>query len=211
LAKKQPKFYVVWKGRNTGIFDTWDDCKAQVFGFEGAQYKSFATREEALIAFKSGYQTHQKSPGSAKTSIEKIARSAIVHSSISVDAACSGNPGMMEYRGVMTDTGKEIFHVGPMRDGTNNIGEFLALVHVLALLKQKGREDITIYSDSKIAIGWIKKGKSNTKLEHTGYNEPIFQLLQRAENWLAKNTFANPILKWETDSWGEIPADFGRK
>lgn len=118
---------------------------------------------------------------------------------------------MMEYRGVMTDTGKEIFHLGPLRDGTNNIGEFLALVHVLALLKQKGREDIPIYSDSKIAIGWIKKGKANTKLEHTGHNEPIFQLIQRAERWLANNSFANPILKWETDSWGEIPADFGRK
>ncbi|HMY85263.1 MAG TPA: ribonuclease H family protein [Saprospiraceae bacterium] len=211
MAKKKPKFYVVWKGRNVGIFDTWDDCKAQVFGFEGAQYKSFDSREEALTAFQSGYHASIKSPKSIKTSTAKISRTAIVPSSISVDAACSGNPGMMEYRGVMTDTGKEIFHLGPLRDGTNNIGEFLALVHVLALLKQKGREDIPIYSDSKIAIGWIKKGKANTKLEHTGHNEPIFQLIQRAERWLANNSFANPILKWETDSWGEIPADFGRK
>ncbi|HQP77247.1 MAG TPA: ribonuclease H, partial [Saprospiraceae bacterium] len=169
------------------------------------------SREEALTAFQSGYHASIKSPKSIKTSTAKISRTAIVPSSISVDAACSGNPGMMEYRGVMTDTGKEIFHLGPLRDGTNNIGEFLALVHVLALLKQKGREDIPIYSDSKIAIGWIKKGKANTKLEHTGHNEPIFQLIQRAERWLANNSFANPILKWETDSWGEIPADFGRK
>jgi ribonuclease HI len=84
-------------------------------------------------------------------------------------------------------------------------------VHALALLKQQGKPTVPIYSDSKIAQGWIKKGKCNTKLEATGRNQAIFDLIERAEKWLAANKITNPIIKWETDVWGEIPADFGRK
>ena len=79
-----------------------------------------------------------------------------INESLAVDAACSGNPGDMEYRGVYTATGQEIFHIGPLKEGTNNVGEFLALVHGLALLQQKG-SDLPIYSDSRNAISWVKK------------------------------------------------------
>jgi len=209
LAAKKSKFYVVWKGRNPGIYDNWDDCKTQVSGYDGAQYRSYENRTEALKAFQEGYKTSRSQK--ATTSSRNIPRSGIIKNSISVDAACSGNPGMMEYRGVVTTSGQQLFHQGPYRDGTNNIGEFLALVHALAALKKQGKEDVTIYSDSKTAISWVRKGKANTKLEHTGHNEPVFRLIERAEQWLAVNTFKNPIVKWETESWGEIPADFGRK
>ena len=77
-----------------------------------------------------------------------------------VDAACSGNPGPMEYRGVYLLTGQEIFHFGPVY-GTNNIGEFLAIVHALALMKQKGLQ-MTIYSDSRNALGWVNQKKCKT-------------------------------------------------
>lgn len=209
MAKNKPKFYVVWKGRNTGIFDSWEDCKAQVFGFEGASYKSFPSRSEAVSAFAQG--KNMSSPSVTKYKTGKLFTGSIVKNSISVDAACSGNPGRMEYRGVYTHNAQEIFRKGPYEDGTNNIGEFLALVHALAALKLQDKEDVLIYSDSKIAIGWIKKGKCNTKLEHTGRNEIIFDLIQRAEKWLQNNKVKNPIAKWETRDWGEIPADFGRK
>ena len=126
-----------------------------------------------------------------------------------VDAACSGNPGPMEYRGVDLNTGRQIFHFGPMH-GTNNIGEFLALVHGLALLKQKG-SDLPIYSDSRNAISWVKKKQCKTLLTETAANKPIFDLIQRAEHWLQNNSYTTQILKWETSVWGEIPADFGRK
>ena len=133
-----------------------------------------------------------------------------INESLAVDAACSGNPGDMEYRGVYTATGQEIFHIGPLKKGTNNIGEFLALVHGLALLKQKG-SDLPIYSDSRNAIIWVKKKKCKTLLEREPVNEPIFELIERAEKWLNSNTYTTTILKWETAVWGEIPADFGRK
>ena len=128
---------------------------------------------------------------------------------IAVDAACSGNPGMMEYRGVYLRTGEQIFHYGPVY-GTNNIGEFLAIVHGLALLKQKGL-DMPIYSDSRNAQLWVKRKKCKTNLVRNAKTEELFKYIERAENWLKNNTYSTPILKWQTDMWGEIPADFGRK
>ena len=130
--------------------------------------------------------------------------------SIAVDAASSGNPGRMEYQGVDTQTGKLLFHQGPFAQGTNNVGEFLALVHGLAYLKKEG-SDRAIYSDSRIAIGWVRKKKCGTKLAPHSSNKILFELIARAESWLQANTCATPILKWETKAWGEIPADFGRK
>ena len=214
---KQRKFYVVWKGIIPGVYDNWADCKAQIHTFPDAKYKSFATKEEAYMAFSKDYTEYVKHRSSNKDTFEKMMNTPLesipvkpINDSLAVDAACSGNPGDMEYRGVYTATGKEIFRVGPMKKGTNNIGEFLALVHGLALLKRKGL-DIPIYSDSRNAISWVKKKKCKTLLERMPENEPIFDLIARAEKWLNENNYATPIYKWETSSWGEIPADFGRK
>ena len=206
------KYYVVWKGLNPGVYDNWAECKMQVEG-QDAKYKSFETREEAAEAFEKGYSYYLKAASSAKAASNLAPQAPIgkpINESLAVDAACSGNPGDMEYRGVYTATGQEIFHIGPLKKGTNNIGEFLALVHGLALLKQKG-SDLPIYSDSRNAIIWVKKKKCKTLLEREPVNEPIFELIERAEKWLNSNTYTTTILKWETAVWGEIPADFGRK
>mgnify|MGYP002621839281 CR=1 FL=1 len=128
---------------------------------------------------------------------------------IAVDAACSGNPGPMEYRGVDLRTGQQVFHFGPI-SGTNNIGEFLAIVHALALLSQSG-SDMTIYSDSVSGMAWVRNKKAKTTLPMTPENARLYSIIQRAENWLKTHTYRNRIVKWNTDLWGEIPADFGRK
>lgn len=211
MAKR--KYYVVWKGLNPGVYDNWEECKMQVEGQEGAKYKSFETREEAVAALENGYGDCIKPRSASKTSFSKLAdqeKKSIIAKSLAVDAACSGNPGDMEYRGVYTATGQEIFRVGPLKKGTNNIGEFLAIVHGLAFLKQK-KSDLPIYSDSRNAILWVQKKKCKTLLERETVNEPIFDLIERAEKWLQANTYTNKIIKWETSTWGEIPADFGRK
>lgn len=203
------KFYVVWQGVEPGVYNSWDTCKAQVSGFENARYKSFPSREEAEKAFSENPWKHLA--GKKKSDIKKkINKAAIIQNSLSVDAACSGNPGRMEYRGVFVGDGVEVFRSAVFEDGTNNIGEFLAIVHGLALLKQK-KSSIPIYSDSVNAIKWIEKKKCNTKLEKTNRNAPVFDMIERAEKWLRENTYTTRILKWETESWGEIPADFGRK
>ncbi|RZS99535.1 viroplasmin family protein [Aquimarina brevivitae] len=211
MAKKE-KFYVVWEGNRPGIYTKWDDCKAAVKGYSGAKYKSFEDFAEAKKAYNGNYNDYKGKAKTKKTlssaELEKIGEPNLY--SIAVDAASSGNPGKMEYRGVDTQTGKQLFHQGPFQQGTNNIGEFLALVHGLAYLKQKN-SDRLIYSDSKIAIGWVKKKACKTKLQRNAKNAAMFDLVDRAVVWLKQNTYLTKIVKWETKAWGEIPADFGRK
>ena len=211
MAKK--KFYVVWKGHYTGVFDSWPLCQEFTRGYPNAKYKSFETRAAADAAYRDGYQKHT-SKDTKKTFVLAGTQSRLIGKpqipSMSVDAACSGNPGLMEYRGVDTETGVQIFRQGPFRYGTNNVGEFLALVHALAMLKKKN-SSLPIYSDSRIAIGWVKAKKARTKLAQNSSNKILFDYLERAEKWLSENQWSNPILKWETKAWGEIPADFGRK
>ncbi len=209
MAKKK-KYYVVWEGNNTGVFDSWAVCQQQIKGYPNAKYKSFPSKEAAEAAYHGNFYDHigQNKKPSVST-LSEAAKADIIWDSIAVDAACSGNPGPMEYQGVDTKTGYQFFHQ-KFHIGTNNIGEFLALVHGLAHLQKEGKT-IPIYSDSKHAMAWVRKGKCNTKLIRNAKTASVYQLIARAEKWLANNTFENPLLKWETKVWGEIPADFGRK
>ncbi|MGP1525503.1 RNase H family protein [Prevotella multiformis] len=127
-----------------------------------------------------------------------------------VDAACSGNPGPMEYRCIDLQTGQQVFHFGPVL-GTNNIGEFLAIVHALALMDRQGITDKVIYSDSYNAILWVDKKHCKTTLVRNAETEQLYQVIARAEHWLKTHKVMTPVIKWETRQWGEIPADFGRK
>ena len=161
------KYYTVWTGRQTGVFDSWEECQRQVHKFEGAKFKSFKTREEAEAA-------------------------------------------QMEYRGVYVQDGREIFHSKVYQRGTNNIGEFLAIVHGLALLKKQGLS-IPLYSDSRTALAWVKAKKCRTKIPLDELDEDLRSRISAAEKWLEENRYPNQIFKWETSEWGEIPADFGRK
>ncbi len=212
MGKSKKKYYVVWKGHHTGIFESWDDCKAQIKDFRGAQYKSFETFDAAKNALKNNYKDYvRKSKFKSELSealLKKIGKPNL--NSVSVDAASSGNPGIMEYRGVDTKTKKELFKQGPFEEATNNIGEFLAIVHALAFLKQQKSERI-IYTDSRTALSWVKKKICNTKLERVEKNKSVFELVDRAVKWLQSNDYKTVIVKWETKAWGEIPADFGRK
>ena len=206
MSKK--RYYVVWNGLVPGVYHTWDECQAQIKGVKQALYKSFATLAEAERAYSEspykyiyGEKKEEKTAATIPATVHKNA--------IAVDAACSGNPGQMEYRGVYLATGEEIFHFGPIM-GTNNLGEFLAIVHGLALL-EKQNSPIPIYSDSRNALLWIKHKKCKTKLEQTDETAEAFAMIERAERWLQSHTYNNPLIKWETAQWGEIPADFGRK
>ena len=236
MAKQ--KYYVVWDGDSQGVFSSWEACQEAVIGVSGAKFKAFSTSDEAEDAFNMGYEawkaeqdaaSAQKNnkteqgvgQGSQKSAevkdpshgpalhVDRLPKE-VIREAIAVDAACSGNPGKMEYRGVYLGNGREIFHFGPVH-GTNNIGEFLAIVHGLALLKQKGLSTMPIYSDSVNAQLWIRKKKCKTTLERNEKTEQLHQMIERAEKWLNSNTYANPIIKWPTEKWGEIPADFGRK
>ncbi len=208
MAKKK-KYYVVWRGIKPGIYNSWEDCRKQVDGYEGAQYKSFTDKEEAERAFSKSYWEITQLKGK-KNLHELTTKEKPILNSISVDAACSGNPGKLEFRGVFTDTETELFTRGPYEMATVNIGEFLAIILALAWLK-KHKLNYPIYSDSKTAMSWVKNKKVNTKLERTSKNTEVFKALDNAVSWLKANPVETEILKWKTDLWGEIPADYGRK
>jgi ribonuclease HI len=207
--KAKNKFYVVWQGHKPGIYTTWDECKKQVMGAEGAKYKSFTTKEEAEYAYGQSYETVKEQKGK-RDLFELKTKTKPILTSLSVDAACAGNPGKLEFRGVFTATETPIFERGPYPLGTVNIGEFLAIVLGLAYLK-KNKLDYPIYSDSKTAIAWVRNKRINTKMERNAKNAELFQAVDKAVKWLKENSFTTNILKWNTEEWGEIPADYGRK
>lgn len=252
MAKK--KYYVVWEGRNPGVYETWEDCQEQVEGWPGAKFKSFSSQEEAVTAFRGDGQEEAlfltklalknienatsasavtTIPVPATPSVSSSASSGAISTSpsgvkfvpkvdyasipeinlnaVAVDGACAGNPGMMEYRGVKVATGEEIFHVGPLPDGTNNIAEYLAIVHALALLFRENDSTTPIYTDSGTAVAWVRNRGCRTQMQRTEHNRPIFELIARANAWIRMHRLANPILRWNTPLWGDIPADFSRK
>jgi len=219
------KYYVVWEGRNPGVYDDWDDAKEQIEGYPGARFKGFASADAAARAYRGGEpEASAKSLGSLLTggNLEKRADALlsldekkrrfpeIDPDAWAVDASCLGNPGVMEYQCIDLSTGKRVFHFGPVKPATNNIGEFLAIVHALALMKQRG-EWHTIYSDSRTAMSWVKRRQVKTTLTGDKANPKVTELLARALAWLYKNSYPVRILKWQTEIWGEVPADFGRK
>ena len=209
------RFYVVWEGREPGVYDSWEECEAQVNGYPGAKYKSFSSQADAVAAFRGDGRKELeifKAIGSYRRDIVNYAAFPEIRlDAIAVDGACAKNPGPMEYRGVAVATGEEIFHIGPLEGGTNNIGKYLALIHAAALFAKRGDHSTPIYSDSRTALAWLRRGHSNTTVKPTAENACVIDLLRRADNWLAHNRVVNPVLKWNTELWGEIPADFGRK
>ena len=210
--KDKNNYYVVWEGIRPGIYPSWAECQKQIIGFPNAKYKGFKKEETALKAFSEGYENYW-GKDFFETTLTKEQLSKIgnpILDSVVVDAACSSKTGEVEYQGIYLQSGKQIFHKGPFDDGTNNIGEFLAIVHALAYLKQKN-SSIPIYSDSKFAINWVHDKEVRTNLPRSNKNKKLFDFVDRAVLWLKKNNYSNKILKWKTSAWGENPADFGRK
>ncbi|RXK47105.1 ribonuclease H1 domain-containing protein [Aquirufa rosea] len=208
MSKKQ-KYYVIWAGHETGIFDSWAKVEKLIKNFPGAQYKSFESQAAAEDAYKKNYWA---SVNSSKNSSPKkpLQNQNIIIPSISVDAACSGNPGVLEYQGVNTATKEVLFAQGPYPVGTVNLGEFLAIVHGLAYLK-KIDSPYPLYSDSRTAIAWVRNKAIKTNLERNAQTEELFERVDKALAWLKSNFYQTQILKWETEHWGENPADYGRK
>lgn len=206
---KKQKFYVVWKGRRTGIFTTWAEAEAQVKGYEGAQHKAFNTRAEAEVAYRAQYKNFVRAKALGWQG-RLISSEPPLVPSYCTDAACSGGVGRLEYRAVNTETGQVVFARGPFPEGTSNIGEFLAIVELLMLLAEQ-RDTAPIYSDSEIAIAWVKAKQCKTQLGPNERNAELFERIWHAQLWLIASAYPNLILKWLTVDWGENPADYGRK
>ena len=209
MAKK--KWYVVWEGKTPGIYTDWESCKQEVNGIHGAKYKSFTSESEAKEAYLNAYSNYI---GKTKTTIitpTLFSSGTYNTNSLSVDAACSGNPGQMEYQGVWTETKEPVFKSTVFPIGTNNIGEFLGIIDGIQYLTETNQTDKIIYTDSKTAMAWIKHKKVKTMLDRFPETELLWQKIDAAIDYLQNTTITISIEKWETEAWGEIHADFGRK
>lgn len=210
-AKK--KFYVVWEGTERGICDSWPDCEAAIKGYSGAKYKAFPTRESAHKAFDEGPDAYWGT-GKFASPLDNDQLAAIgqpINPSLCVDAARNSDTKIMEYRGVWFEDRSIAFQQGPFEGATNNIGEFLAIVHGLSYLSEKSL-DHPVYSDSRTALVWVKrKHVRSTAMAKYETSQPINELVARAIKWIESHAYTNSVLKWHSQAWGENPADYGRK
>ncbi|MCY9861130.1 ribonuclease H family protein [Vibrio coralliirubri] len=214
MSKKN--HYVVWVGRTTGVFDNWADTQAQISGFSGALFKGFTTLDEATAAFDAGYANAISTPSKLSTASKVKGKPASLvgiptHECITVDGAFSGSSKKMEYQCVMNLSREIIFRSKPFVGGSNNIAEFLALIGAIRYRESIKRPDLDIYSDSKTALAWVRDKQLNTTIDINTLDPVIQGRISSALQYIQTNPQPQNLKKWDTASWGEIPADFGRK
>jgi len=191
------KFYVVWQGRETGIFTDWSTCKKQIEKFAGARYKSFKTLGEAESAF-SGHSVTTSSVKKKPTrqTVKTYTASEIavmdLDTKIFTDGGCEPNPGeagsgVAVYRNDKVD---ELWYGLYNPKGTNNTAELNALHQALIMAKDeiKKEKSVAIFCDSKYsiqcvtqwAVGWEKKGwkKQGGEIKNLELIKEMFALHQ---------------------------------
>jgi ribonuclease HI len=196
------KFYVVWSGRQTGVFSDWVSAQRSVDKFTGARFKSFASRAEAEQAFRDGSKAHltrrAKAPdrSNAARSADHIAHQYDV--SIYCDGACEPNPGNAGAGVVVYRDGElEALWYGLYNpQGTNNTAELNALHQALLMaeVEIKDGHTVEICSDSQYAIncvsiwaaGWEKKGwkKPGGEIKNLEIIQDCYEIYQRIEDEL---------------------------
>lgn len=185
MAKK--KYYVVWSGRQTGIFNDWTTTHAMVDRFPGARYKAYDSEAEAQRALRAGKDIHaapksEQRPRSkaAATSAAPAGELDLEHPTASpasgfqvrifCDGAADPNPGhagsgIAVYRdGILAELWYGLYHP----NGTNNTAELNALHRSLAFAERDlaAGKSVQVLSDSKYALsaisvwaaGWEKRG-----------------------------------------------------
>ncbi|MFC3025292.1 viroplasmin family protein [Vibrio zhugei] len=194
------KYYVVWKGRQHGIYTTWEQCKQQVDGFTGAKFKSYPSLAEAEAAF--GAQpapvrrtaATTKPPTKAKSAALTQAQIEAMPFDIKIfsDGGCEPNPGK-------AGTGLAVYEHNQLSElwfglfqtyGTNNTAELHGLHHALLMAQDKLSlgQSVAIFCDSKYSIdcitqwapGWEKKGwkKSGGEIKNLEIIQPAYRLYQ---------------------------------
>jgi len=180
---KTKKYYAVFQGHNPGIYTSWDKVSEQVKGFKGAKYKSFSSREEAILWLRDcviaasepvseSLITLIKTVGVAEAKEDRI----IIHT----DGGASPNPGKGGY-GIVLQKGnyrKELSAGYQLT--TNNRMELMACIVALQALKEPS--EVSLYTDSKYVVdsitkGWAKGWKSR------GWKRTGGQLAENIDLW----------------------------
>jgi len=162
------KFYGVRRGRTTGVFDSWDACRKQVYKFPDAEYKSFPTREEAL-AFASGSTPTLPKP------TQRPGTSSHLATEIWVDGSCfPRKDGSLRigWGMLIKQAGQEVFrdkgHDIPTEAlvHRNVAGEILGILKSLEWCKAHGVKEVTLYIDYQGLESWAT-GAWRAKLPFT--------------------------------------------
>lgn len=124
---------------------------------------------------------------------------------IAVDAAHSMKQKKTEFRGVDLASGEVIFY-RDLGNKTINIGEFLAIVEACKYIIKHNYEPKVIYSDSQVAINWLKN-KYAASIKRDRDVDKALIYLRAAYTWVDEIK----VVHWDNKQWGEIPADFGNK
>lgn len=195
------KYYVVWKGRETGVFHDWSTCKKHIDHFPGARYKLFKTKAEADAAFKgsaggstgptSSQAGVKKKPG-VKTYTAVEIKGLEIATKIYTDGGCEPNPGqagsgIAVYRDEQIS---ELWYGLYNPNGTNNTAELNALFQAMIMAKDELKKDrsVAIFCDSKYSIqcvtqwaaAWEKKGwkKAGGEIKNLALIQDMFALYQ---------------------------------
>ena len=186
--------YAVWQGRRTGIFTKWEEARAQIDGYPSPGFAAFLSRAEAERELEE--RRRLLAPAGPPP-----------EAGIAVDAACAGAVGPLEYRGIDLRTGETVFAEGPVDAGTNNLGEFLAIVRALEMLD---RQEVSgpIWSESDVAIAWVGEGRHRSSVKPTDRNRELRRRLCRAELFLVDAPAPADVRRWRSDAWGAIPVEF---
>lgn len=209
------KFYVVWKGRDTGIFTSWSEVNELIKGFSGAEYKSYADQETAELEFSLGSPKGRSNDENHTTTKLKEEPSddhkAPDHECLTVDGSYLGGKKIMQYRCVWNQSKEEVFSTKPIEGGNQNIAEFLALVGAMKYRVSTKQYDLHIYSDSQTALSWVRNCKIKSSYDLSQLDEVVQERIYGALKFIAKSGVRKNLYKWDSALWGDIPADYGRK
>ncbi|MCF7809111.1 MAG: ribonuclease HI [Candidatus Marinimicrobia bacterium] len=180
---KAKKIYAIFKGHQPGLYDTWDEASAQVKGFKGAVYKSFSSREEAILWLRQCVLDEQEPVSEQLIDLiktvdpaEKRDKRIIIHT----DGGASPNPGKGGY-GIVLAHGQ---HRKELSAGykltTNNRMEMMAVIVALRSLKQPS--EVTLFTDSKYVVDSISKGWAK-KWRSMGWRRSDGQLAENIDLW----------------------------
>lgn len=162
------KYYAVRKGKSPGIYSTWDECKAQVDGYSGAEYKKFNTKEEAMDFIN---PTEKKLPVFSNPEDQLIAY---------VDGSYNNSNGSYSYGAVFinhvgdVETFNKRFKKDVYSEHRNVIGEIYGAIFAMEYAVNHGYKELFLHYDyegiEKWAIGSWKRNKEATKMYYDFYN-----------------------------------------
>ena len=153
------KYYAVKNGRKIGIFETWDECKAQVEGFSGAEYKSFTKKEDAQRFIGGGYEQ-----------MNLFGTVAYVDGSYNIET-CEFSYGAVIFADGEPLTFSEKFNDPELATMRNVAGEIKGAEFVMRYCLENGIDSVDIYYDYEGIAAWAEGRWKTNKHGTIAYKE----------------------------------------